>query len=92
MREQKMLETINYHVNQEISKLQHAADTCISYTIFVQEHYPTFWEETALVRDSIANIYANDPSLRLQCIETWTLIFGERFMQIDEKVKQSKLR
>lgn len=92
MHEQKMLETINYHVNQEISKLQHAADTCISYTVFVQEHYPTFWEETALVRDSIANIYANDPSLRLQCVETWTLIFGERFMQFDEKVKQSKLR
>ena len=90
LREQKMLETINYHVNQEISKLQYAADTCSTYVIFAQENYPQMWEESALVRDSIANLYADDPALRLQCIETWSLIFGERFMQFDQKVKQDK--
>lgn len=90
LREQKMLETINYHVNQEISKLQYAADTCSTYVMFAQENYPQMWEESALVRDSIANLYADDPALRLQCIETWSLIFGERFMQFDQKVKQDK--
>ena len=90
LREQKMLETINYHVNQEISKLQYAADTCKTYVVFAQENYPKMWEETALVRDSIANLYADDPALRLQCIETWSLIFGERFMQFDTQIKQSK--
>ena len=90
LREQKMLETINYHVNQEISKLQYAADTCKTYVVFAQENYPKMWEKTALVRDSIANLYADDPALRLQCIETWSLIFGERFMQFDTQIKQSK--
>ena len=90
LREQKMLETINYHVNQEISKLQYATDTCKTYVVFAQENYPKMWEETALVRDSIANLYADDPALRLQCIETWSLIFGERFMQFDTQIKQSK--
>lgn len=90
LREQKMLETINYHVNQEISKLQYAADTCKTYVVFAQENYPKMWEETALVRDSIANLYADDPALRLQCIETWSLIFGERFIQFDTQLKQSK--
>ena len=90
LREQKMLETINYHVNQEISKLQYAADTCSTYVMFAQENYPQMWEESALVRDSIANLYVDDPALRLQCIETWSLIFGERFMQFDQKVKQDK--
>ena len=91
LREQQMLKTINYHVNQEISKLGHAADTCSTYLAFVQQHYPTLWEKSALVRDSIADLYADDPALRLQCIETWTLIFGERFMQFDNRIKQDKL-
>ena len=89
-REQKMIDRINYHVNQKISKLQSAADTCSTYAIFVQENYPTIWEESALVRDSIANLYADEPALRLQCIETWTLVFGERFMQFDAQIKQTK--
>ena len=89
--EQQMLETINYHVNQEISKLEHAADTCSTYLVFAQENYPTLWEESALVRDSIADLYADDTALRLQCIETWSLIFGERFMQFDNRIKQDKL-
>jgi serine/threonine protein kinase len=38
VREQRMLETINYHVDQEISKLQYAADTCSTYVDLVQEH------------------------------------------------------
>ena len=88
--EQQMLKTINYHVNQEISKLQNAADTCSTYLALVQQHYPTLWEESALVRDSIADLYADDPALRLQCIETWSLIFGERFTELDDRVKQTK--
>ena len=91
LREQQMLKTVNYHVNQEISQLQHAADTCTTYFALVQQHYPTLWEKSALVRDSIADLYADDPALRLQCIETWTLIFGERFMQFDNRIKQDKL-
>ena len=91
LREQQMLKTVNYHVNQEISQLQHAADTCSTYLALVQQHYPTLWEKSALVRDSIADLYADDPALRLQCIETWTLIFGERFMQFDNRIKQDKL-
>ena len=90
LREQQMLKTVNYHVNQEISKLGHAADTCSTYLAFVQQHYPTLWEKSALVRDSIADLYADDPALRLQCIETWSLIFGERFTELDDRVKQTK--
>ena len=90
IREQQMLKTVNYHVNQEISNLQHAADTCSTYLVFAQENYPTLWEKSALVRDSIADLYADDPALRLQCIETWTLIFGEHFMQFDNRIKQDK--
>ena len=91
LREQQMLETINYHVNQEISKLQNVADTCSTYLALVQQYYPTLWEESVLVRDSIADLYAEDTALRLQCIETWSLIFGERFMQFDNRIKQDKL-
>ena len=90
VREQKMLETISYHVDREISKLQYAADTCSTYVDLVQEHYSTLWEESALVRDSIANLYADELTMRLQCIETWTLVFGERFMQFDAQIKQTK--
>ena len=91
LRKQQMLKTVNYHVNQEIRQLQHAADTCSTYLALVQQHYPTLWEKSALVRDSIADLYADDPTLRLQCIETWSLIFGERFMQFDNRIKQDKL-
>ena len=90
LREQQMLKTVNYHVNQEISKLQYAADTCSTYLALVQQHYPTLWEKSALVRDSIADLYADDPALRLQCIETWSLIISERFMQFDNRIKQDK--
>ena len=90
IREQQMLKTINYHVNQEISQLQHAADTCSTYLVFAQENYPTLWEKSALVRDSIADLYADDPALHLQCIETWSLIFGERLMELDNQIKQDK--
>jgi len=91
LREQQMLKTVNYYVNQEISKLQNVADTCSTYLALVQQYYPTLWEESALVRDSIADLYAEDPALRLQCIEIWSLIFGERFIQFDNRIKQDKL-
>ena len=90
LREQQMLKTVNYHVNQEISQLQHAADTCSTYLVFAQENYPTLWEKSALVRDSIADLYADDPALHVQCIETWSLIFGERLMELDNQIKQDK--
>ena len=90
IREQQMLKTINYHVNQEIIQLQHAADTCSTYLVFTQENYPTLWEKSALVRDSIADLYADDPALHVQCIETWSLIFGERLMELDNQIKQDK--
>ena len=90
IREQQMLKTINYHVNQEISQLQHAADTCSTYLVFAQENYPTLWEKSAWVRDSIADLYADDPALHVQCIETWSLIFGERLMELDNQIKQDK--
>ena len=91
VREQKMIQTIHHHVDQEISKLGHAADTCSTYLALVQQHYLTLWEKSALVRDSIADLYADDPALRLQCIETWSLLFGERFVQFDNRIKQDKL-
>lgn len=90
VRERKMIDTINYHVIQEMSKLQSVADTCSTYVVFVQENYPMLWEKSALVRDSIANLYSDEPTLRLQCIEMWTLVFGEQFMQLDTQVKQTK--
>ena len=90
VRERKMIDTINYHVIQEMSKLQSVADTCSTYVVFVQENYPMLWEKSALVRDSIANLYSDEPTLRLQCIEMWTLVFGEQFMQLDTHVKQTK--
>ena len=89
LREQQMLRIVNYHVNQEISQLQHVADTCSTYLIFAQE-VPTIWNKSALVRDSIADLYADDPALRLQCIEIWALIFGERYVELDNLIKQNK--
>ena len=90
VRERKMIDTINYHVIQEMSKLQSVAYTCSTYVVFVQENYPMLWEKSALVRDSIANLYSDEPTLRLQCIEMWTLVFGEQFMQLDTQVKHTK--
>ena len=92
VRERKMIDTINYHVNLKITELQSSADTLSTYLEFSQKHYGTIWQETAIVRDSIANLYADESALRFQCIETWTLIFGERFIQLDNQIKQSKLQ
>ena len=89
-REQKMIDTINYHVNLKITELQSSADTLSTYLEFSQKHYGTIWQETAIVRDSIANLYADEPALRFQCIETWTLVFGEQLIQLDNQIKQSK--
>ena len=90
LREQKMIDAINYHVNLKITELQNSADTLSTYLEFSQKHYGTIWQETAIVRDSIANLYSDEPTLRLQCIEMWTLVFGEQFMQLDTQVKQTK--
>ena len=90
MREQKMIETINHHIDLEISKLQHSADTCTTYLEFSQKHYGTIWQETAIIRDSIADLYNDNAALRLKCVQIWTLSFGERFTQLDKEVKQNK--
>ena len=89
-REQKMIDTINYHVNLKITELQSSADTLSTYLEFSQKHYGTIWEETAIIRDSIADLFANDPVLKLKCVQIWTLSFGERFTELDTHVKQTK--
>ena len=89
-REQKMIDTINYHVNLKITELQSSADTLSTYLEFSQKHYGTIWEEASIIRDSIANRYSDDPVLQQKCLQTWTTSFGERFIQFDAQVKQSK--
>ena len=90
LREQAMLDVVNHHVEMKIYELQCSADTFTTYLEFSQKHYGTIWKETAIIRDSIANLYADDPALHCQCLEMWTLVFGERFIQLDAQVKQSK--
>ena len=89
-REQKMIDTINYHVDLKITELQSSADTLSTYLEFSQKHYGIIWEETAIIRDSIADLFANDPVLKLKCVQIWTLSFGERFTELDTHVKQTK--
>ena len=90
LREQAMLDIVNHHVEIKINELQCSADTIPTYLEFSQKHYGTIWKETAIIRDSIANLYADDPVLRQKCLQTWTSQFGERFIQFDTQVKQSK--
>lgn len=90
LREQAMLDIVNHHVEIKINELQCSADTFTTYLEFSQKHYGTIWKETAIIRDSIANLYADNPILRQKCLQTWTSLFGERFIQFDTQVKQSK--
>ena len=90
LREQKMIDIVNHHVNLKITELQYSADTISTYLEFSQKHYGTIWQETAIVRDSIADLFANDPVLKLKCVQIWTLSFGERFTELDTHVKQTK--
>ena len=90
LREQAMLDIVNHHVEIKINELQCSADTIPTYLEFSQKHYGTIWKETAIIRDSIANLYADDPVLRQKCLQTWTSQFGERFIQFETQVKQSK--
>jgi serine/threonine protein kinase len=90
LREQAMLDIVNHHVEIKINELQCSADTFTTYLEFSQKHYGIIWKETAIIRDSIANLYADDPVLRQKCLQTWTSLFGERFIQFDTQVKQSK--
>lgn len=85
-----MIDIVNHHVNLKITELQYSADTISTYLEFSQKHYGTIWQETAIVRDSIADLYADDPVLRLKCVQIWTLSFGERFTELDVLVKQAK--
>ena len=90
MREQEMMDIVNHHVEGKINELQCSADTITTYLEFSRKHYGTIWKETGIIRDSIADLYADDPILRQKCLQTWTSLFGERFIQFDTQVKQSK--
>lgn len=90
LREQAMLDIVNHHVEIKINELQCSADTIPTYLEFSQKHYGIIWREATIIRDSIANLYADDPVLRQKCLQTWTSLFGERFIQFDTQVKQSK--
>lgn len=91
-REQEMIEKVHFNVTKELEPLQIAANSMNTYFEFTQHPlYMGVWQKQMTTRDSIADLYADDPALRLQCIETWTLIFGERFMQFDNRIKQDKL-
>ena len=88
-REQEMIEQIHRLVDLETEKLQHIADNAMSYVAFNQQ-FLDFWAAHALVRDSLANCYADDTDLKYQCIEIWTQEFGTRMLQISEQVQQTK--
>ena len=90
LREQAMLDIVNHHVEIKINELQCSADTIPTYLEFSQKHYGIIWREATIIRDSIANLYADDPVLRFQCIDTWTVIFGKHFIQLDQKIKLDK--
>ena len=90
LREQAMLDIVNHHVEIKINELQCSADTIPTYLEFSQKHYGIIWRETTIIRDSIANLYSDDPVLRQKCLQSWTTSFGERFIQFDAQVKQSK--
>ena len=90
LREQAMLDIVNHHVEIKINELQRSADTIPTYLEFSQKHYGIIWREATIIRDSIANLYSDDPVLRQKCLQSWTTSFGERFIQFDAQVKQSK--
>ena len=90
LREQAMLDIVNHHVEIKINELQCSADTIPTYLEFSQKHYGIIWREATIIRDSIANLYADDPVMRQKCLQSWTTSFGERFIQFDAQVKQSK--
>ena len=90
LREQAMLDIVNHHVEIKINELQCSADTIPTYLEFSQKHYGIIWREATIIRDSIANLYSDDPVLRQKCLQNWTTSFGERFIQFDAQVKQSK--
>lgn len=89
-REKQMLEQITHHVTEQIARLQRSADTIPTYLEFTQKHYQSMWVETAKIRDSIADLYQDDPTLHMKAVEHWAYIFGEKFQELDNHVKQSK--
>ena len=89
-REKQMLEQITHHVTEEIARLQRSADTIPTYLEFAQKHYQSMWEETAKIRDSIADLYQDDPTLHMKAVEHWRLTFEEQFLKLDSQIKQSK--
>jgi serine/threonine protein kinase len=90
-REQDMVDKVHQLVEKQLTPLQQAADSTNTYVEFTQHPaYVRVWQTQATIRDSLANTFSEDPVLRNQCIEVWSISFGERFMQIDTQVKQTK--
>ena len=90
-REQDMVDKVHQLVEKQLTPLQQAADSTNTYVEFTQHPaYVRVWQTQATIRDSLANTFSEDPVLRNQCIEVWSISFGERFMQIDAQVKQTK--
>ena len=90
-REQEMIDKVHLLVVKQLSTLQQAANSANTYVEFTQHPaYMEVWQTQATIRDSLANTFSEDPVLRNQCIEVWSISFGERFMQIDAHVKQAK--
>jgi hypothetical protein len=90
-REQEMIEKVHFYVTKELEPLQIAADSVNTYFEFTQHPlYMGVWQKQTITRDSLANTYTDDSALRHQCIEIWAQSFGEKFMQIDSQIKQTK--
>ena len=90
-REKEMIEKVHFYVTKELEPLQIAADSVNTYFKFTQHPlYMGVWQKQTITRDSLANTYTDDSALRHQCIEIWAQSFGEKFMQIDSQIKQTK--
>ena len=90
-REQEMIEKVHFYVTKELEPLQIAADSVNTYFEFTQHPlYMGVWQKQTMTRDSLANTYTDDSALRHQCIEIWVQSFGEKFMQIDSQINQTK--
>ena len=90
-REQEMIKKVHFYVTKELEPLQIAADSVNTYFEFTQHPlYMGVWQKQTITRDSLANTYTDDSALRHQCIEIWAQSFGEKFMQIDSQIKQTK--
>ena len=90
-REQEMIDKVHFYIERELAPLKKTADSVSTYLEFTQHQmYMGIWLSQATTRDSLANTYTDAPALRHQCMQLWSQTIGEKFMQLDEQVKQSK--